>query len=168
MRLEAVRAMDGLADGCVDSQGTEEAVRHADSERTARGTPIADDRGERPRRRLCGQPGRTAASVRRAIGLADGRSGNTAVRQVVSYADGQADGHRTVRRTGEHTSTSRNGHLQHRDPKPPPSAGRSGSYPGVKFTKSGFQRTSPPSGGRRTSGTSDVLTTLSVNYTVWW
>ena len=47
-----------------------------------------------------------------------------------------------------HSSTGRNGHLQHRDPKPPPSIGRSGFYPGVKLTKSGCVRTSPPSRGR--------------------
>ena len=124
---------------------------------------VADSRGRRPCRRLGGQPGwtaersqgqslrrtpiGTAASVHRVVGLADGRPGKTAVHWAVSYADGQ----QMARRTGGHTSTSRNGHLQHQDPKPPPSAGRSGFYPGVKMTKSGCQRT---------SRTSDVLTTL--------
>ena len=52
MRLEAVRAVDSLADG----RGTEEAVRRADS----RGTPVADGQGGRSRRRLVGWPGPTA------------------------------------------------------------------------------------------------------------
>ena len=130
---------------------------------TARRTAGADGRatagrsqGQTPRWTPVG----TAASVRRAVELADGRPGNTAVRQAVGYADGRADGQRMATRTGRHISTDRNGHPQHQDLKPPPSVGRSGFYSGVKFTKSGFQRTSPLSGGRRTSGTSDVLTTL--------
>ena len=108
---------------------------------------------------------RTAGADCRAVARvdagADGRLGKTAVRQAVGYADGPADGQRTARRMGGHTSTGRNGHLQHRDPKPPLSAGRSSFYLGVKLTKSGYQRTSPPSGGRPTSRTSDILTTLS-------
>ena len=130
MRLEAVRAVDGLA----DSRETEEAVGHA--------VGIADGEGGRPRRRLIRRPGRTpvgtAASVRRAVVLVNGRLGNTTVRQAVGYADGRADGLRTATRTGGHTSTGRNGHPQHRETKPPPSAGRSGFYLGVKLTKSGF------------------------------
>ena len=61
MRQEAVRAMDGLADG----RGTEEAVRRAvglaDGRWTAGGMPIAESQGGRPRgrprRRLSGPPG---------------------------------------------------------------------------------------------------------------
>ena len=119
--------------------------------RTARRTA-----GQSQGRTLGWTPVGTAASVRCAVGLADGRPGKTAVRRAVGYANGRVDGLQTARRTGEHTSTGRNGHLHHQDPKPPPSAGRSGFYPGVKLTKSGCQRTSPPSGGRPTFGTSDV------------
>ena len=148
--------MDGLADDRADGRGTEEAIRRA--------VGLADGRSGWPGRTAKQLQGRTpvgtAASVRRAVGLADGCPGKTVVRRAVGYADGWADGQRTTRRTGGYTSTSRNGHLQHRDPKPPPSAGRLGFYPGVKLTKSGCQRMSPPLGERPTSGTSDVLTTL--------
>ena len=37
MRLEAVCAVDGLADGCADGRGTEEAVRRAVSAADSRG-----------------------------------------------------------------------------------------------------------------------------------
>ena len=87
---------------------------------------------------VCGRPlaaqsqGRTpvgtTASVRRAVGLADGRLEKIVVRR--------ADGQRTARRPGGQTSTGRNGHLQHREYKTFPSAGRSGFYPGVKLMKS--------------------------------
>ena len=57
MRLEAVHAVDGLADG----RGTEEAVRLAVGPANSRGTPVVDGRGGRPRgracRRLVGRPG---------------------------------------------------------------------------------------------------------------
>ena len=102
--------------------GTEAAVRRAVS--STDGCP-----SER-------SPVGTVASVRRAVGLADGRPGKIAVRRAVGYADGQADGQQTARRTGEQTSTGQNGHLQHREYKTPPSAERSGFYPGVKLTKS--------------------------------
>ena len=132
-----------VADGCANDSADNSADGRADRQAIAR----ADARG-------------TAASVRYAVGLADGHLGKTAVRQAVGYADGQADSQQTARRTSGHTSTGPNGHLQHRDPKPPPSARHSGFYPGVKLTKSGCQRTSPLSGERPTSRTSDVLTTL--------
>ena len=105
-------------------------------------------------------PVRRAAFVRRAVGLANGHPGKTAVRRVVGYADGGANGQhtarRTARQTGGQTSTGWNNYLQHREYKTPPSAGRSGFYSEVKLTKSRCHRTSPPSGGCPTSGTSDV------------
>ena len=145
MRQEAVRAVDGRADG----RGTEKAVCRADGRRDGgchpSGGRSADgwgDGGGRPLGdRLHGRPpagrsqGRTpietAASIRRAVELVDGCLGKTAVRRAVGYADGE----RTTRRTGRQTSTSRNGHLQHREYKTPPSARRSGFYPGVKLMK---------------------------------
>ena len=42
MRLEAVRAVDGLADGYADSWGMEKAVRHAVDLADSRGTLVAD------------------------------------------------------------------------------------------------------------------------------
>ena len=64
MRLEAVRAVDGLADSqgtpVADGWGTEEAVRCAVSPADNRGTPVANGGGGQLRRRLVGQPRRTA------------------------------------------------------------------------------------------------------------
>ena len=72
MRLEAVRAVDGLADG----QGTEEAVRRAVSAANSRGTLVADSssdgRGGRPRGQLVGRPGDRQVVVR-ADARRDGR-----------------------------------------------------------------------------------------------
>ena len=162
MRQEAVRTVDGRADGW----GTEEAVCRAvgqvDGQRTADGTKAtvrravdsADGRGDgggHPlRNRLRGWPpgGRwqgqtlgqtpvgTAASIRRAVGLADSHLGKTAVCRAIGYADRRADSQRTARRMGRQTSTGRNGHLQHREYKTPPSAENSSFYPRVKLTKS--------------------------------
>ena len=123
MRLEAVRAVDGLADSRADGRETEEAIHRAVSP--------ADGRGD-ARNELPGADARRDGRLHPACGRVGGRP-----------ADSEAD--------KQHTSTDRNGHPQQRDPKPPPSVGRSGFYPGVKFMKSGFQRTSPPLGGRRTS-----------------
>ena len=99
MRLEAVRAVDDLADGRANGRGMEEVVRRAVGPADSRGTPVADGWGGRPRRtarrtarRLQGRTSvGTAAYVRRAVGLADGCPGNTAVRE----ADGRAHFHRS-------------------------------------------------------------------------
>ena len=75
-------------------------------------------------------------AVRAVDGLADGRGDGRGTEEAVCRAVGPVDGQRTARRTGGQTSTGRNGHLQHREYKTPPSAGRSSFYPRVKLTKS--------------------------------
>ena len=68
MRLEAVRAVDGLADGW----GTEEAVRRADGPEDVRHGLARSGRRVDGR---SGRRGRTAGADGRAVGSSDGQGG---------------------------------------------------------------------------------------------
>ena len=150
MRLEAVRAVDGLADG----RGMEEAVPRGVGLADSRGTPVADGQGGRPGdgggRLLCDQPGRQpgdACSGRRGWTVgADGRADDS--------SDGQG-GRPGDRRAVVKADARRDGRLC-------PACGRVGGRPPGKHScPPGFYpRVNPDFRGRPTSRTSDVLTTL--------